>query len=186
MIVMTSTTKDIIYRVRPKTEAKLKMITICNKCHSSDFSYSSFQREDYTNCKNCGLSDTDTLYILETDKYKYPMKSRDDVNPITIRICNKCYSSEFDYSSYQREDYTNCNNCGLSETDTLQIKKCDMHLYPMKTREEVNPKMIHICAICYSPDFKYEDHQFESYQFCNNCGECNGERLYVKESQVRR
>ena len=125
---MASNTEDIIYRVKPKTEVKPKMITICNKCHSSDFSYSSFQREDYTNCKNCGLSDTDTLYIPETDKYKYPMKSRDDVNP----------------------------------------------------------KMIHICAICYSPDFKYEDHQFESYQFCNNCGECNGERLYVKESQVRR
>ena len=152
-------------------------INICPYCNSDKIRY--WQKDGDWGCQNCCKSFRHPNEINPSDKSKYRVLSKEEVNPRMISICNKCHSDNI--TTCQR-DGTYCNNCD-SWPKVIRIKESQRAQYHIKTRDEVNPKMISICKFCHSNQVHSSGPQWDITKFCSNCSWSYCQTMLIKESE---
>ena len=152
-------------------------INICPYCNSNKIQY--WQMSSDWNCQNCCKSFRHPNEINPSDRGKYRVLSKEEVNPRMISICNKCYSDNI--TTCQR-DGSYCKNCG-SWPKVIRIKESQRAQYPIKTRDEVNPRMISICKFCHSNQVHSSGPQWDITKFCSNCSWSCCQTMLIKESE---
>ena len=151
--------------------------SICPFCNSDKITY--WQMSGDWSCHHCSKCFRHPNEINPSDKSKYLVLSRDEVNPVMVSICNKCYSDNL--ITCQREG-TYCKNCG-SWPKVLQIKEAQRSQYPIKTRDEVNPVVISICKFCHSDQVHITGPQWDIVKFCSNCAWNACQTIQIKMSE---
>lgn len=111
------------------------------------------------NCKKqCFYGMTKSVKVSELASH--PVKTREDVNPIMVNICQHCNWQNTREKVYDDYDYVAycCKNCAMSSYQDIfhDVKLSDIGSYPPLTREAVNqlkplkmkPKTINLCKYC--------------------------------------
>ena len=87
----------------------------------------------------------------------------------TVTICSTCWSSDLSSDSYHNETWWTCNNCRVSNCEPKVILSLQRGDFPVKSRDEVNPEMVRLCALCNSDRLEDTGCQWDHATTCQNC-----------------
>ena len=107
---------------------------------------------------------------LNTISYTNTTTSQDNIiniiNSHPLFLCPHCNSQDTYYC--QREG-SSCRNCKQYFRDFLRISEEQLFRYPVLDKEDVNPTMVKVCALCFSDRYEYIGPQWDMSTNCLNC-----------------
>jgi hypothetical protein len=98
-----------------------------------------------------------------------PQSNGGDGRGPTVTICSKCWSPDLSSDSYQNETWWTCSNCRISNCEPKVILSARRGDFPVKSRNEVNPEMVRLCALCNSDRLEDSGCQWDHSTACQNC-----------------
>lgn len=139
-------------------------ILLCSKCFHK---YPNLPEYKILNiCENCHLSNVKTITTGYHEGLNINTLSKEKVNPTLIPICKKCFSRNITLDS--TTSLHKCHDCVSYILEPLIVPAHNLDLYPVISKEYINPEMVKICEICFSDNPK----NFYSSLIKNKCFDC--------------
>ena len=154
-------------------------IKICNYCNSSSISYEGPPWAPTSVCNNCKMDDLQLITVQREGYNPHSVKTRAEVNPEMIKICNYCNSTSTSYQGPPWDRILICNNCKMEGLLLRTVVKDEYDPNSVKSRAEVNPETISVCNHCNSPNFSYKGPRSDWMDTPIVCNDCNRKNIKI-------
>jgi len=152
-----------------KDDGSTSYVNLCSICNSLSIKCNIHCNEEWYDCNNCKSRDVSIKNVPVSSIRNFRVKSKREVNPEMISICEHCNSSDLQSSECQWEQEDYCKNCKKYSVHSKRIPEYNYNSgdYKVKSRESINPEMIDICEHCNSNylDFNVGNRLI----YCSNC-----------------